>query len=148
MKRLMVSLGIVVKDMSSDCHLWLQLRREDGPLDNHWEFPGGKIEPDETPHQALVREFLEECEADLSGARAHLLGIYPYDYEDRMVSLYSYIVDGKGLTLKSGQWVKLDCESAQLAENMKLMPANNQILADFCRFWRGNRELIASREQW
>ena len=28
-------------------------------LSNKFEFPGGKVEPDETPYEALVREFRE-----------------------------------------------------------------------------------------
>lgn len=35
-------------------------RRSDKSAAGLWEFPGGKIEPDETPEDALIREISEE----------------------------------------------------------------------------------------
>lgn len=39
----------------------IQRRREEPAFPGYWEFPGGCIEPGETPIEAATREFAEEC---------------------------------------------------------------------------------------
>lgn len=53
-----------------------------------WEFPGGKIEPGETPEQALHRELIEEMNLDV---KVHeLLATVTHDYPDFTVTLAAY----------------------------------------------------------
>ena len=51
-----------------DGRLLVQQRPEGLSMAGLWEFPGGKIEPGETPEQALVRELAEDLAIDVEQA--------------------------------------------------------------------------------
>ncbi|MCQ2428222.1 MAG: (deoxy)nucleoside triphosphate pyrophosphohydrolase [Clostridia bacterium] len=53
-----------------------------------WEFPGGKIEPDEEPEQALVRECREELDIGINAGRLFLT--VRHEYPDITVELSVY----------------------------------------------------------
>lgn len=74
-----------------------------GDYKSQWEFPGGKIEPGESPRQALVREIREELDTEISVGK--LLTTVEYEYPNFHLSMDCFlceIVSGS-LTLKEAQ---------------------------------------------
>ena len=64
----------------------LLAKRRGGYLDNLWEFPGGKIEKDETAKEATVRELKEELGIEVSALKTVL--VLEHAYPDKKVRLH------------------------------------------------------------
>jgi 8-oxo-dGTP diphosphatase len=54
--------------IDADGRVLVQRRPEGKAMAGLWEFPGGKVEPGETPEGALVRELVEELGIDVETA--------------------------------------------------------------------------------
>lgn len=61
MKRIEVVAAVIRKEGA-----FFATQRGYGEFEGMWEFPGGKIEPGETPEVALMREIQEELGVDIT----------------------------------------------------------------------------------
>jgi 8-oxo-dGTP diphosphatase len=65
-----------------DGRVLLAQRPEGKSLAGLWEFPGGKVEPGETPEVALIRELKEELDIDTWSSCLAPLTFASHSYED------------------------------------------------------------------
>jgi mutator protein MutT len=118
-----VAIGLVWKDG----RLLIARRPPGVHLGGLWEFPGGKVEPDETPVACMLRELREELhvEAEVTGQRE----VIEFTYPERIVRLHP--IDCRWL---AGEPRPEGCEEprwvapAELAD-YPLPPANDSLLA-------------------
>jgi 8-oxo-dGTP diphosphatase len=79
-----VTAAILLKDNK----IIIAKRGPNDRLANKWEFPGGKVETNETPEQCLKREMKEEFDIDVSVGE--YLGSSIYNYSHMSIELMAY----------------------------------------------------------
>lgn len=90
----------------------LATQRGYGDLAGGWEFPGGKIEPDEDAEQAVVREIEEELAA-IVDVDSFIVTV-DYDYEKFHLTMHcflAHLAEGENVTLlehSAAKWVGSD----------------------------------------
>ncbi len=119
-----VAVGVI---FNSDNQVLVAFRSEDVDQGGLWEFPGGKVEPDEDSLQALCRELKEEVGIEVIKAEPFLQSLH--DYKNYHVTLHTYVVSKfsgkpKGLLGQPLQWIDIS-ELSRLK-----FPDANRIIID------------------
>jgi 8-oxo-dGTP diphosphatase len=77
--------------VDADGRVLLAQRPAGKPMAGFWEFPGGKVNPGETPEAALIRELAEELGIDVAASCLAPFTFASYAYPDFHLLMPLYI---------------------------------------------------------
>ncbi len=129
MKHITVSAAIILRtNPQTQKKELFATQRGYGDFKGGWEFPGGKLEPGETPEECIVREIREELATEVKAEKA--LDVVEYDYPDFHLTMHCILC-----SLVSGGLKLLEHEDAKWLTRETLysvdwLPADRLILGN------------------
>ncbi len=92
-----------------------------------WEFPGGKVDPGESPEEALYREIREELDAEIQVTGIFEVAFYRYDWGPVLILAYSCQLltnDLCNVGVAEHRWVH-----PEELKDFSILPADRPIIA-------------------
>ena len=117
MRTIEVVAAIIIKDNQV-----FATQRGYGEWQGWWEFPGGKIEPEESPQSALVREIKEELDADIS--IGELLDTVEWDYPTFHLTMHCYICSLNSESMHLNEHEASAWLTKETLDSVKWLPAD------------------------
>tara|TARA_B110000037_G_scaffold109516_1_gene126734 strand:- start:380 stop:802 length:423 start_codon:yes stop_codon:yes gene_type:complete len=114
--------------INSDNQILIAQRPKEKHLSGLWEFPGGKVEKNESPENTLIRELKEELNVNINQKCVAPLTFSEFDYKEFNLLLLLYVCrrwDGDPESMENNpiKWVK----SNKLRE-YKMPPADESLI--------------------
>ena len=114
--------------INSDNQILIAQRPKEKHLSGLWEFPGGKVEKNESPESTLIRELKEELNVNINKKCVAPLTFSEFDYKEFNLLLLLYVCrrwDGDPESMENNpiKWVK----SNKLRE-YKMPPADDSLI--------------------
>ena len=117
---------VVAAMIEQDGKLLICRRPEGKTLAGMWEFAGGKIEPGETPEQALVRECREELAVEI--CPRELFAQVEYDYPEMHLSMQVYTASILSGVPRRLEHMEMCWAAPDELEQFTFCPADREIL--------------------
>ena len=135
MKLIPVSLVLFYREASSGVlEVWVQTRTDDGIYHGLLEFPGGGIEPGETPLAAAVREVEEEVGIRIRPEDGKFMGVYRRELPEKAILLYLHLFPEYSGLADKGQWLTITRENLSSPYEGKIPGPNHQMIDDLYRY--------------
>ena len=121
MKTIEVVAAIIIKDGEV-----FATQRGYGEFKGWWEFPGGKMEPEESPQEALKREIREELDAEVEVRE--LLETVEWDYPNFHLTMHCFICSLLSESLHLNEHEAATWLTHETLRSVKWLPADEILL--------------------